>query len=265
MVAVLDHLGIAKIDLYGDSYGTFFSQTFAVHYPKRLRTLILDAAYFVGGTDPWYTDTNRALRTAFRLACRRSPTCAAPGARSIGSHGWPACFATTRSWAAPPTPTAWCAESSSTPTCSSTWSPGPQPARPSTANSMPPLGQSCDRTRTPVRCCGWPARSRTSVAAVRCVGGPRGSTRRSAATTIHSPTTCGPGHPDGRLSSKGRSTGWSGIAPTSSPPSRCRSGCTRPTATTTTACTGRHRAAGCTRCREMRSIRTCPPSYWPAT
>ena len=76
LVAVLDHLGIDKIDLYGDSYGTFFSQTFAVHHPKRLRTLILDAAYFVGGTDPWYTDTNRALRTAFRLACRRSPTCA---------------------------------------------------------------------------------------------------------------------------------------------------------------------------------------------
>jgi pimeloyl-ACP methyl ester carboxylesterase len=76
LVAVLDHLGIGRIDLYGDSYGTFFGQTFAVHHPDRLRTLILDAAYFVGGTDPWYTDTNRALRRAFRLACRRSPTCA---------------------------------------------------------------------------------------------------------------------------------------------------------------------------------------------
>src|SRR5262245_42665048 len=76
LVAVLDHLGIDKVDLYGDSYGTFFGQTFAVRHPDRLRTLILDAAYFVGGTDPWYVDTNRALRTAFRLACRRSPNCA---------------------------------------------------------------------------------------------------------------------------------------------------------------------------------------------
>jgi pimeloyl-ACP methyl ester carboxylesterase len=76
LVAVLDHLGIDRIDLYGDSYGTFFGQTFAVRHPDRLRTLMLDAAYFVGGTDPWYTDTNRALRRAFRLACRRSPTCA---------------------------------------------------------------------------------------------------------------------------------------------------------------------------------------------
>jgi pimeloyl-ACP methyl ester carboxylesterase len=87
MVAVLDHLGIDRVDLYGDSYGTFFGQTFAVRHPDRLRTLILDAAYFVGGTDPWYTDTNRALRRAFRLACRRSPTCAArPGGpvRRIG-------------------------------------------------------------------------------------------------------------------------------------------------------------------------------------
>jgi pimeloyl-ACP methyl ester carboxylesterase len=61
LAAVLDHLDIDKIDLYGDSYGTFFSQTFAVRHPHRVRTLMLDAAYFVGGTDPWYSDTNRAM------------------------------------------------------------------------------------------------------------------------------------------------------------------------------------------------------------
>lgn len=75
LAAVLDHLGIAKIDLYGDSYGTFFAQTFALRHRDRLRTLILDAAYFVGGKDPWYSDTNRALRHAFTVACRRSPPC----------------------------------------------------------------------------------------------------------------------------------------------------------------------------------------------
>jgi pimeloyl-ACP methyl ester carboxylesterase len=79
LVAVLDHLGIERIDLYGDSYGTFFSQTFAVRYPERLRSLILDSAYYVAGTDPFYVDTNRALRDAFRFACMRSPACAELG------------------------------------------------------------------------------------------------------------------------------------------------------------------------------------------
>jgi pimeloyl-ACP methyl ester carboxylesterase len=79
LVEVLDHLGIDRIDLYGDSYGTFFSQTFAVRHPERLRSLILDSAYYVGGTDPFYVDTNRAIRDAFRNACLRSPACAERG------------------------------------------------------------------------------------------------------------------------------------------------------------------------------------------
>lgn len=76
VVAVLDRLGIDQVDLYGDSYGTFFSQTFAVRHPERVRTVTLDGAYFVGGTNPWYPDTNRGLRHAFDVACERSPTCA---------------------------------------------------------------------------------------------------------------------------------------------------------------------------------------------
>jgi len=80
LAAVLTKLGIGKVDLYGDSYGTFFAQTFAVRHPGRVRSLILDAAYPVGGTDPWYSDTNRAIRQAFTIVCRRSPDCAArPG------------------------------------------------------------------------------------------------------------------------------------------------------------------------------------------
>ena len=79
IVAVLDHLGIDRVDLYGDSYGTFLAQTFAVRHPDRLRSLILDSAYYVGGTDPFYVDTNRALRDAFRHACSRSPSCARLG------------------------------------------------------------------------------------------------------------------------------------------------------------------------------------------
>jgi pimeloyl-ACP methyl ester carboxylesterase len=80
MADVLDALGIKKVDLYGDSYGTFFGQTFAVRHPEKLRSLVLDSAYFVGGTDPFYIDTNRAIRDAFRYVCERRPSCASrPG------------------------------------------------------------------------------------------------------------------------------------------------------------------------------------------
>ncbi len=73
---VLHALGIGKIDLYGDSYGTFFGQVFAVRHGDELRSLVLDSAYPVAGPDPWYRDTNRALRNAFHRVCERAPDCA---------------------------------------------------------------------------------------------------------------------------------------------------------------------------------------------
>ena len=76
---VLDALGIARVDLYGDSYGTFFSQVFAIRHPARLRTLILDAAYPVEGADPWWRDLARAARFGYRLSCDRDPGCVAVG------------------------------------------------------------------------------------------------------------------------------------------------------------------------------------------
>jgi pimeloyl-ACP methyl ester carboxylesterase len=79
LAAVLDALGIARIHLYGDSYGTFFSQTFAVRHPDRLDTLVLDAPYPVEGQDPWYRDAAHAVRDGFRSVCERDPRCAASG------------------------------------------------------------------------------------------------------------------------------------------------------------------------------------------
>jgi len=77
---VLTALHIARVDLYGDSYGTFFGQVFAVRHPTMLRSLVLDSAYPVLGGDPWSRDTNRAIRAAFRRACLRDPGCVArPG------------------------------------------------------------------------------------------------------------------------------------------------------------------------------------------
>jgi len=82
LAAVLDALGITTpVDLYGDSYGSFFAQAFAGRHPAHLRSLLLDGAYAVIGADPWYGEATQQARTAFDLACARSPACAAlPGA-----------------------------------------------------------------------------------------------------------------------------------------------------------------------------------------
>ncbi|MFN8195362.1 MAG: alpha/beta fold hydrolase [Nocardioidaceae bacterium] len=75
LAAVLDHLGLDRVDVYGDSYGTFLGQTFAIRHPDRVRTLTLDAAYPVTGLNPWYPDLNRALRDSFRRVCGRDTRC----------------------------------------------------------------------------------------------------------------------------------------------------------------------------------------------
>jgi len=78
---VLAALETGPVDLYGDSYGSYFGQTFAARYPRLLRSLTLDATWPVLGTDPFYISTIETARTAFDQACRRSVACAlaAPG------------------------------------------------------------------------------------------------------------------------------------------------------------------------------------------
>ncbi len=84
MVAVLDALRIGRIDFYGDSYGTFFGQTFAARYPDRLRSLVLDGAYPVIGETPWYSNAGVVVRRGFDLACQRAPYCKALGGSYYG-------------------------------------------------------------------------------------------------------------------------------------------------------------------------------------
>ncbi|WP_042416608.1 alpha/beta hydrolase [Streptacidiphilus anmyonensis] len=78
---VLQRLQLPKVDLYGDSYGTWFAQTYASRYPQTLRSVTLDASYEVLGLNPWYPTTLTTAHTAFDLACRRSPACAAAAPR----------------------------------------------------------------------------------------------------------------------------------------------------------------------------------------
>ncbi len=80
VAAILDALGMPVINLYGDSYGTYFAQTFAGRHPDRLRSVVLDSAYPVRGLSPWYPEIAITARYAFDAACQRSPACSAlPG------------------------------------------------------------------------------------------------------------------------------------------------------------------------------------------
>jgi pimeloyl-ACP methyl ester carboxylesterase len=77
LAAILEMLEVGPIDLYGDSYGTYFEQVFAVRHPRALRSVVLDGAYPVNGPDyAWYPTYAPAMRAKFDLACRRSASCA---------------------------------------------------------------------------------------------------------------------------------------------------------------------------------------------
>ena len=80
-------LGLGAVDLYGDSYGTFFQQVFAGRHPDQVRSVVLDSAYPTYGESGWYPTQRPAMRRAFTAACERSPECAEAGARSSASSG----------------------------------------------------------------------------------------------------------------------------------------------------------------------------------
>ncbi len=75
LATVLDAVHAGKVDVYGDSYGSFAAQAFAVRYPGRLRSLALDGTYPLPGTDPALSDIATATRSGLRLACERRAPC----------------------------------------------------------------------------------------------------------------------------------------------------------------------------------------------
>jgi pimeloyl-ACP methyl ester carboxylesterase len=74
MIDVLDALGLARVDVYGDSYGSFAAQTLALRHPGRVRSLVLDGTYPLD-FDAWARDALAVARHALRATCERSPTC----------------------------------------------------------------------------------------------------------------------------------------------------------------------------------------------
>ncbi len=76
VAAIIEALGVHKVDVYGDSYGSFFAQTFASRYPQLIRSVVLDSTYETQNLDPWYRSSVDNMPANYDNACSRSPACA---------------------------------------------------------------------------------------------------------------------------------------------------------------------------------------------
>ena len=79
LAAVIEALELTKVDVYGDSYGTFFAQVFVGRHPELVRTVVLDASYPTYGETGWYPTQGPAVRRAFDVVCDRSAACRSAG------------------------------------------------------------------------------------------------------------------------------------------------------------------------------------------
>lgn len=75
MAAILNGLGVHTVDVYGDSYGTYASQSFTLHHPSLVRAVVLDGAYDQG-FDPFEREASATLRNAWTTLCARAGSCA---------------------------------------------------------------------------------------------------------------------------------------------------------------------------------------------
>lgn len=72
--AVLQALHVKQADLYGDSYGSYAAQVFAVRYPRFVRDLVLDGTYDQR-FNPFEPEAVTALRRAWRTMCTTFAGC----------------------------------------------------------------------------------------------------------------------------------------------------------------------------------------------
>jgi pimeloyl-ACP methyl ester carboxylesterase len=74
LAAILGALEVPRVVAYGDSYGTYIAQVFAIRHPQLVDSVVLDAAYD-DSFDPFARDAAAALRRSWATLCRRAGTC----------------------------------------------------------------------------------------------------------------------------------------------------------------------------------------------
>ncbi|HEX3907944.1 MAG TPA: alpha/beta hydrolase [Mycobacteriales bacterium] len=82
--AVITALQLGKVALYGDSYGTFYTEVFAGRHPDQVRSIVLDSAYPTTGETQWYPTQTPAMRHSLDTACRRAPACRSAAGSPVG-------------------------------------------------------------------------------------------------------------------------------------------------------------------------------------
>ncbi|TDD81893.1 alpha/beta fold hydrolase [Actinomadura rubrisoli] len=80
--AVRAKLGIDRLDVIGESYGTYLMTVYAQRHPGRVRSVVLSSAYPLA-FDMWARPNVRAARRAIELLCARSGG-ACDGGRVLG-------------------------------------------------------------------------------------------------------------------------------------------------------------------------------------
>jgi pimeloyl-ACP methyl ester carboxylesterase len=73
--AVRAALEVERFDFYGFSYAAADAQAYAVRYPRRLGSVVLDSPFPLVDWDPWATKVARNLPRLVTLICRRSDHC----------------------------------------------------------------------------------------------------------------------------------------------------------------------------------------------
>lgn len=79
--AVRATLGLDRLDLWGDSYGTYLMSVYAARHPDHVRSVVLDGAFPIA-SDPWGRDVLKGTRRVIALVCRRTRRCS--GAHVLG-------------------------------------------------------------------------------------------------------------------------------------------------------------------------------------
>lgn len=80
--AVRVHLGIPRLDLFGQSYGSYLMTVYAQRHPTSVRSIVLSSGDPLD-VDMWARSNAGAVRLAFRRVCARSTTGTCDGRRTL--------------------------------------------------------------------------------------------------------------------------------------------------------------------------------------